>query len=34
MVTHRLSYEDLMDKYESDYYEQEKPKGFWARLFK
>jgi hypothetical protein len=34
MVTHRLSYEDLMDKYESDYYEQEKPKGFWSRLFK
>ncbi|MBQ4161836.1 MAG: hypothetical protein IJD84_02930 [Parabacteroides sp.] len=34
MVTNKLSYEDLMDKYESDYYEQEKPKGFWNRLFK
>ncbi|MBQ8529888.1 MAG: hypothetical protein IJ430_01830 [Parabacteroides sp.] len=31
MITHRLSYEDLMNKYES---ELERPKGFWSRLFK
>lgn len=33
MVSNKLSYEDLMRKYESDY-EPEKEKGFFARLFK
>lgn len=34
MVSKKLSYEDLMHKYHSDYgYEQEKPKGFFGRLF-
>ena len=33
MVTKRLSYEDLMRKYESEY-EPEKPKGFLSRLFR
>ena len=31
MITHQLSYEDLMNKYES---ELERPKTFWSRLFK
>ena len=34
MVKHRLSYEDLLDKYETDYYGQVKTKVFWSRLFK
>lgn len=33
MVSKKLSYEDLMRKYESEY-EPEKPKGFFARLFR
>jgi len=33
MVSKRLSYEDLVDKYEADY-EPEKPKGFLSRLFR
>ena len=33
MITHQLSYEDLMNKYESES-ELERPKGFWSRLFK
>ena len=33
MVSKRLSYEDLMRKYESEY-EPEKPKGFFSRLFR
>lgn len=33
MVSKKLSYEDLMRKYEGDY-EPEKEKGFFARLFK
>lgn len=31
MVTHRLSYEDLLNKYEQEY-EPAKPKGFFSRL--
>lgn len=33
MVSKRLSYEDLMRKYESEY-EPEKPKGLFSRLFR
>lgn len=33
MVNKRLSYEDLMRKYESEY-EPEKPKGLFSRLFR
>lgn len=33
MINKRLSYEDLMRKYESAY-EPERPKGFFARLFR
>ena len=33
MVSKRLSYEDLMRKYESEY-EPERPKGFFSRLFR
>lgn len=33
MVSKRLSYEDLVDRYEADY-EPERPKGFLSRLFR
>ena len=32
MIHHKMTYEDLMRKYEAEY-EPEKPKGFFARLF-